>query len=387
MIKNIKALTASSFISMFFLGVSASLIGAAARSIGLSPFEIGLLLAVQNVGFAIAVAVAGTLSDTYEKPKILLVGSLCLGISFLLFYAIELFWLNLILIFLIGAGTATYEGVTDTMLFDLYTRRQSFYINVNHFFVTFGSLIIALYLTFIQVNWRNSIIQSGVVVLLLAVFFALAKLKNKNPQTEGFLQRFKTLTGERVVIVLFVLVALVVGAELGSIGIISTFLTELRGFSQVEANAGLVMLLVGIATGRLFVGFFAKENQIVLYIIALLGLSLLFFTVLFFIDLNSLTYVIIFLTGVALSALTPLLITLAGLLYNDIAGTVLGAIKVAMPIGGILISFLISIISLQVSFQASLLIFPAIFVAAFFILFFSVRHLAFDSSPIAETTN
>jgi hypothetical protein len=45
MIRNIKAITASCYVAMFFLGVSASLVGAAARNIGLSPYQIGLLIA------------------------------------------------------------------------------------------------------------------------------------------------------------------------------------------------------------------------------------------------------------------------------------------------------------------------------------------------------
>jgi MFS family permease len=74
MIKSVKAITASSHLSMFFLGVSASLLGAAARNIGLSPSQIGLLIAAQNLGFILSVSVSGALSDTHEKPKILVVG-------------------------------------------------------------------------------------------------------------------------------------------------------------------------------------------------------------------------------------------------------------------------------------------------------------------------
>ncbi|MCQ3979798.1 MAG: hypothetical protein DPW09_40795, partial [Anaerolineae bacterium] len=110
MINNIKALTLSSYLAMFFLGVGASIIGAAAQNIGLSPAQIGLLIAVQNVGFMLSVFVAGTLADSYEKPKILLVGSLMLAVSFFTFFLSELFWVNLLLMLLFGAGMGVYEG-------------------------------------------------------------------------------------------------------------------------------------------------------------------------------------------------------------------------------------------------------------------------------------
>ena len=55
MIRNRKILTMSSFAAMFFLGVGSAIIGAASRNIGLSPDQIGLLLAIQNVGFILSV--------------------------------------------------------------------------------------------------------------------------------------------------------------------------------------------------------------------------------------------------------------------------------------------------------------------------------------------
>jgi len=149
MIKNIKAITAASFLAMFFLGLSSSVIGAAARNIGLSPFQIGLMIAVQNLGFMVSVLVSGALADSYPKPKILMVGSIILTISLLTFYGWSNFWVNLLIMFLIGVGIGSYEGVTDAMLLDIHKKQENLYINVNHFFVTFGSIIITIYLIFL----------------------------------------------------------------------------------------------------------------------------------------------------------------------------------------------------------------------------------------------
>jgi predicted MFS family arabinose efflux permease len=360
---------------MFFLGVAVSLIGVVARDIDLPPHQIGLLITIQNVGFTLSVFLSGTLSDTHEKPKILLVGSLILAFSFFTFYLSELFWINLGIMLLIGAGMGTYEGVTDAMLLDIHTERASLHINVNHFFVTFGSAMIAVYLIFLQMNWRYSIIHSGLAVLLLAGFFGLTKLKSQQTRAEHYLDRIRILTRERMAVVLFIATALVGGVEIGSIGILTTFLTELRGFSLVTSKIGLIVFLGGIASGRLFVGFFTQKEQIPQYILALAGLACLVFSGLYFLNLGGLTYMAIYLAGISFSALLPLVITLAGLLYKDIAGTVLGAIKVAIPLGGFLLSFFMSVIAKYVSLQVSLLVFPLAFLLAFFILFFEIRHI------------
>jgi predicted MFS family arabinose efflux permease len=372
-IKNTKAITLSSYIAMFFLGVGASLIGAAARNIDLSPYQIGLLVAVQSIGFFFSVSLSGALADAYQKPKILLVGSLFLAFSFFTFYLSELFWVNLLLMLLFGAGMGVYEGVADTLVLELHPDRACLHINVNHFFVTFGSIMIAVYLPFLQLNWRQSVIQAGLAVLLLALFFGLAQLNNKYKQSERFGERLRLLGRDRRVLALAIATTLATGVEITSISVLTTFLVELRGFSQVASNFGLIVYLLGIAAGRLLVGFFSHKRQTVLYLFGLLGVSVLFFSGLFFLPLGSLIYPAIFLTGLALSAILPLIITLAGLLYREMAGTALGVIKTAISVGGILLPFLMSLLTQYASFQFSLSLFPLAFLLAFGVLFFEIQ--------------
>ena len=375
MIRSVKAITASCYLSMFFLGVSASLIGAAARNIGLSPYEIGLLIAAQQVGFLLSVSVSGALSDTYQKPKILFAGSLILAFAFLTFYRSDLFWVNLVIMFLIGVGIATYEGVTDPLLLDIHTQRQGLHINVNHFFVTFGSIMITVYLLFLQMEWRRSVVQSGIVVLFLAAFFGLAKIDAKEKKAEPFLERLRVLKGERLLLALFAATAIAVGVEIGSISILTTFLMDLRGFDQVTSKFGLIIFLAGMATGRLVLGLFTQKRKMSYYILALFGLASFVYTGLFFLSLDRATYGAIFLAGISISALLPFMITLAGLLYSEMAGTVLGFIKVAAGIGGILLPLFMSLVARSVSFQASLFLFPLALLLAFLILLPELRRV------------
>ncbi len=375
MFKSVKAITVTSFLSMFFLGVGMSIIGAAARNIGLSPYEIGLLLAVQNLGFVISVVISGALADTYQKPRILMAGSLILAVSFFTFYLSDIFLINALIMFFIGVGIGSYEGVTDAMLLEVHQERKSLYIGINHFFVTFGSIIITLYLIFIQMDWRQSVVQSGIAVLLLAAAFALLKLENKPKSQENYLARIKILAQDRTLLVLFAAVVLVVGVETGSIGILTTYLMDLRDFSQVTSKIGLLVFLVGMATGRLVIGYFTREDRIPGYVLSLFGVSVLFFAGLYFTSLDGVTYPIIFLAGLAISAILPLIITLAGLLYKDMAGTVLGAIKVAIPVGGMLTPFVMSLMASYGSFQTSLLVFPGSFLIGFLLLLIPFRRL------------
>jgi FHS family glucose/mannose:H+ symporter-like MFS transporter len=373
--RSIKALTASAYLSMFFLGISNALIGAAARNIGLTAFQIGLFLTVQNIGFMIGVSVSGALSDTYDKPRILFIGSLVLALSFFTFYLTGSLWLNLFIMLLIGLGVGTYEGVTDPMLLEMHDKNQSLHINVNHFFVTFGSILMTVYLIFLQMNWRQSLTQAAVVVLLLAGFFAFAHLKRKPAEAGDFLERLRILSRERLVVVLFVATLLVVGVELGTTGIVTTYLMELQGFTQETSKIGLVTFLVGMAIGRLIIGFLVRGDQAVRYILLLFGLATIFFGLMVTLRLGQWTYATVFLAGLAMSALVPLIITLAGQAYPEMAGTVTGSIKVAIPIGGILIPFIMSLVAQAASLQAALLVFPLALLLALVMLWLVLRRV------------
>ena len=381
MIKNITAITASSYLGMFFLGVAASLIGAAARNIGLSPYQIGLMITAQNIGFMLAVLISGAFADTYAKSKILFTGSLILAISFGVFYLTKNFVLNLIIMTFIGIGIGTYEGVTDAMLLESHSKRQGLHINVNHFFVTLGSIIITLYLIFLQMEWRAAITQSAIAVIVLAIIYAQISLAKKKAAGGSYLQRLRVLTREKIVVVLFIATIVVVGCEAATIGILTTFLMDLRGFDQITSKIGLIVFLVGMAAGRLLLGFVTPHRQISRLILALFGFSVFIFSGLYFLELGVFTSGAVFLAGLSMSAILPLMLTLAGLLYKEMAGTVLGTIKVAIPIGGILIPFLLSLVSKYGSFQASLLLFPLSLLIAFLILFFLLRSIK-DFEPV-----
>jgi fucose permease len=384
MITNTTALTLSSYLAMLFLGVGNSLVGGAARNIGLSPFQIGLLIAIQNIGFMVSVLVSGALADRHEKPRLLFVGSLILSASFLTFYLSDDYWVNLIIMLFIGAGVGTYEGVTDVMLLDIHTERVGFHINVNHLFVTIGSALITIYLLFLEMNWRKAIIQAGIVVLLLAVFFAFTKLERKQRQSKETSLNFRMLLQNRTMVIFFLLTILVVGVELGTLGILTTYLMQLRQFTQFTSKIGLIVFLAGVATGRLVIGLLTREDKIRQYLLTLFGCAAFIFLGLYFLDLGGAMYLMIFLAGITISAAFPLIITLAGLQFKDHAGTVIGAIKVAVPIGGILIPFGMSLIAQFDSLQTSLLIFPLAFLLALGLTAFGVRGIHSPRSAAAS---
>jgi len=377
MIRNRNILTLSSFTAMFFLGVGSAIIGAASRNIGLSPYQIGLLLATQNIGFILSVITVGTLADSTDKARLMFAASLIIAVSFFFFYLKDAFILNLGIMLIIGVGIGGYEGAADAMLLDIHERRESLFISVNHFFVTFGELMIVIYLIFLQMNWRESMVQSAAAVLVLAIIFSLSRVPPRKVLTENFRKRLAFLGKQRPVLVLFLMASCAVGIELSLIGILTTLLMEFYGFDQVTSKLGLVAFLAGITAGRLLLGVMAHKSQLLKYILALFALTAAVLSFLLFASPGTvMATILLIVSGATISVIFPLIIALTGLKYPEMSGTVMGIIKLGIPAGGIVVPLLLSLLVQTTSFKASLVLFPVIGVAGFMLAFLHKEQLA-----------
>jgi len=378
MIRNRNVLTMSSFTAMFFLGVGSAIIGAASRNIGLSPYQIGLLLATQNIGFILSVITVGTLADSTDKARLMFAASLITAVSFFFFYLKDAFILNLGIMLIIGVGIGGYEGAADAMLLNIHQRRESLFISVNHFFVTFGELMIVIYLLFLQMNWRKSMVQSAAAVSALAIIFGLSHVPPRKVMTGSFGKRLAFLGKQRPVLVLFLMASCAVGIELSLVGIITTLLMEFYGFDQVTSKLGLVTFLAGIATGRLVLGILASKSQLLEYILALFALTAAVLSFLLFASPGTvMAYILLIVSGAAISVIFPLIIALSGLKYPEMSGTVMGIIKLGIPAGGIVVPLMLSLLVQATSFKAALVLFPAIGVAGFILALIHRNQLKF----------
>ena len=375
----------SSFTAMFFLGVGAAIIGAASRNIGLSPFQIGLLLATQNIGFILSVITAGILADSADKARLLFAASLITAVSFFFFYLNDSFILNLGIMLIIGVGIGGYEGAADAMLLDIHKRRESLFITVNHFFVTFGGLMIVIYLIFLQMDWRKSMVQSAVAVFVLAVIFGLSRVPPRKVVTESFGKRLAFIGKQRPVLVLFLMASCAVGIEASLIGIITTLLMEFYGFDQVTSKLGLVAFLAGIAAGRIVLGVLARKSQLLKYILALFALTAIVLSFLLIASPGTvMAYILLVVSGATISVLFPLTIALAGLKYPEMSGMVMGIIKLGIPVGGIVVPLMFSLFVQAASFKAALVLFPAIGITGFILALTHRKQLAIVSRSDAS---
>lgn len=365
-----------SFTAMFFLGVATAIVGAASKNIGLSAQEIGYLVAVQNIGFIISVLITGNLADSQSKTLLMGIGSVVLGAGIALFFAVEPIGWNLLVMFGIGVGSGACEGSSDAMLLDIHTHSSGKFITINHFFVTFGGFAITLYLIYLNLNWRNSMIQSGIVLAVLAFFLFLSRAERRGehapvvseaplPEQESGLElrevaaRFVSVLKKPKVLRFFFAAVFAVALEIGTISMLTAFLVDYRGFGLLSSKLMLASFLGGMSLGRIVLGSIVGDKNIRTYVILLFIAATVLSVFVYILPLSgSLLIVVVVLLGISISALLPMIIAMTGLAVPDAAGTSMGLVKLGIPISGILIPLIISGVSAAASLPIAMILLP-----------------------------
>lgn len=345
---------------MFFLGIGLAIVGATARGVNLDAAQIGYLLAAQNIGFGVSVVISGALADRFRKSLMLTVGLVMLGLSFAFLYRSEVFAVNLGVMILMGLGMGVVEAVTDSWLLEMHTRNESRLVTINHFFVSIGSVVITLYLMALELDWETSLLQVAIVLAGLSLLVVFLRPPGHVAERRAGDKPFRRLSTDPGIILLVLAGIGIVGLEIGSSGVITTFVTQLRGGSTEFAQLLLALYLIGIAAGRVLVGLVGARVSPGTMVIVAAGAAMLG-AVLFFLVPFEGAVLGVFATflGVAAGPLLPLTIATAGLRHRDVAGTAMGMVKLSMPVGGIVIPGLVGVVSDTVGFTTALFILPA----------------------------
>lgn len=375
LIRSRGAITASAYLSMFFLGIVIAVVGVAARNIGLTPSQIGFLISIQNAGFVIGVLFAGTLSDTSPKSLILFSASVLLSAAFLTFYATDIFSVNTIIMFAMGCGIGVYEGTSDALLLEIHSKHESLHINVNHSFVNLGSLAVTVYLIFLQMSWRRSMVQASVAVGALAIVFALMKRIKPDTDSSRLFDRLKTFALQPSFLLLFVLLVVATGAQMSGIGLMTTYLMHIHDYDQVASKIIAVLFLSGIGVGRIIVGFITRSGGIYRVLFVLYGSTAIFSFLFFRVGAGAGIYLLAILMGLTVSGLMPLILAAVGLIYRDVAGIALGVAKFAIPLGGIIVPLIFTAASAIMPLKGAVLTMPLLFFLGFALTAFSRRYL------------
>ncbi len=219
--------------------------------------EAGTLAVSVQLGYLLSVMLAGWLAKKVDGRGLLL-GALGLSaVGFGLFGAVDSFWGACLLMVVGGAGGGTIEVVINVVAMKLGKARRGNVLNFIHVFFGLGAFAgpaIIGKLINLGVPWKWFYLATGVawgVLLLFTLPVYLPSIKQE-PLAEGIVPT--SVLRLPVATILFAVMTIYVGLELGVGGWMTTYLRDVEGMTTAHAAYVASAFWLGIAGGRLLLG-------------------------------------------------------------------------------------------------------------------------------------
>ncbi len=152
---------------------------AVAIAMDLSPAEVGLLIAIQSVGAAVAYLPAGLLADhVSDRGRLLLATFWWVAIGFFVASLAPDFWTFAILLAIAGMGDAAWHPIATSVLVREHPSRRAQALGIHAMGGTFAELLAPLAVGFLlaYVDWRVAMQLTLLPTVLMGlVFFRVAR--------------------------------------------------------------------------------------------------------------------------------------------------------------------------------------------------------------------
>lgn len=345
MMKNRSLLTTAAFLALAINGLLLTYLGTCLpevqKYLDIDISQAGKLMAVLQAGFTIFSLCAGILSDYYHRERILCGGCLLLGGASLFFCISTSYVINVILVFLMGAGIGCILSGSNTLLVTLYPDKKGTILNIHHIFFGLGSLVGPLLVAYLiaQKNmWREGFAGQALVLFLLSCYFLFSPKEQPSGQGRaGFsYSQVKKLLKDNHFWTILVANGLAMGTQVTIMLLGVTFLLEAKGCSLTVAGTTLAVFSLFIMFGRLLCSRLTMVYRHSTIIFILLWLQLLTLC-LAWLGNGWIAIFALALSGLGFSGVYPTMLALAGLYFPQVTGSALGILSTIGGLGSILL--------------------------------------------------
>lgn len=378
---NRSLITAAAFGALALNGMTLTYIGTCLPAIqtylGISIAEAGLLMATIQAGFTFFSLLAGILSDTLRRERIITAGCLLLSGASVLFCLLPSFLVNIGIIALMGAGIGCILSGTNTLLVGFYPARKGAILNIHHIFFGLGCLVgplLAGYLIAHGSRWHLGFVIMSVLLALLAVLFFIAGGEyHPSSGKDVFGSEVSRLLKDRMFQVILLVNALAMGTQVTILLLGVTFLVEAKGCSLATAGITLSIFSAGIMLGRLLCSRLTMSIDHTTIILTLLWLQMVTLILAWYGE-TWLAVTAVGLSGLTFSGIYPTSLALSGALFHRVQGSALGILTTMGGIGSIILCWLTGYIADLTNINTG---FSVMILACFMaLLLFQVNHKA-----------
>jgi MFS family permease len=309
-------------------------------SMGISPWQLGLLFAAQRVAAAITHTPAGHLGDTVAtRGRFLLLTFWWVAFAQLSASVLDGYWLVLVFLAIASAGSAAWHPVATGTMVQQMPNRRAFALGVHYIGGTAAEIVAPLLVGFLLVSmdWRQALqINTIPAIVMGLVFFRLARMvppPHKSLEKSSLLELVRAMTRPTALLIIIML-PLHDMAVIAFSSMMPLYLQETRGFSSSLTGIAFSTFVISGALLAPLIGRLSDRYvRRPIAAIGLLGGGVTAFLIAIGTGTPTL-FVLLALTGFFLLAVRPVIVAMALETIGKRESTVLGLIATIGEIGG-----------------------------------------------------
>ncbi|MEX1018640.1 MAG: MFS transporter [Litorilinea sp.] len=385
-------------VGYLFIGTAAVLIPAVMPFIteeyaemGLTLAAIGLIFPARSAGGILGNLLAGIGSDRIGRRRMVWLSALFLAGAMAVTALIAPWPIFLAAFVLISAAQASLSTGINAMIADANRGARARALNTLHGVYGVGAAISPLIIGYIidqGVPWRWAIGGTGIIWLIYGVAAALLYDSDRahptavttdsatdsatDPRADAPVKtRALDMLRQGAFLSLFLIAFIYNGVAYSLLGWIAVFMESTAGFSTFLSIAMISIFYIALTIGRFIcAGVSERVGYATTLLVLSAGITLTYPLVVLGIHSLWVTVVGVFLTGLSLSGLFPMVLAYGARLYPEQTGTVSGTLNVAMTLGAMIPPLWTGILAETWGLQFALgvnyiLVLPMIFLALY----------------------
>jgi fucose permease len=312
--------------------------------------EAGSMFALQATAYLLSVVSAGHVIQRCGMRVTLCVGMLGFAAGFAGFGLVSTWSGGAAMMFISGLGFGVVEVALNTLLVAMGGARRGNLLNLAHLFFAVGAFIgpaVAARAVAGGVSWRTVFGVAGGLAAAVALGWALQPIRQaaRVDDSPAQAQARATPLRSKLTVVMALMLAAYVGAEMGIGGWLSKYMVAVRGVDLSYAGTAVSLYWMGLAAGRLVLSAtsqYFSEQRLVLGLTIFAAAAFAFALVT---PQPALAVVAFALTGLGFSGIFPGVIGLAGRYHPHNVAGITSAVVTGAALGGITIPWVMSAVA------------------------------------------
>ncbi|NLJ42035.1 MAG: sugar MFS transporter [Bacteroidales bacterium] len=333
-----------SFVDLVGIGVDR-----VSKDMSLSATVAQLIPSAAFLWFFILSVPVGVMQSRIGKRNMLNIGMGVTALGLLLPFLIYNFPMVLTGFALLGIGNTIVQVSANPLMVDVVPgNRASSFLSFSQFVKAIGSMIGAPLAAFFAAqfgDWKLLFLVFGIVSILTVVWLASSKIDET--KIEGYKATFSSsfkLLGNNLVLLLVLAIFLVVGVDVGFNSNSGQFLIKQFGIDQTSAESGRSVYFLGRMVGTFAGAILLTKISSRKFYVWTSVLGILCLTIIVLIKSPVLAWGLVFMIGLAVANIWPLVFSIAMEKFPDKSNEVSGLVMMAIS-GGAVIPLMVGWVS------------------------------------------